>query len=300
MKVDRPKDYLRDRFSYSKLSCFAQCPRKAFYRYVAKLKGPRNEYLIFGQGAHGGQQHDNEERVKGRKPGKKEVVDAAVNAYEDDGGGEVDGFAKQHREQLNAFWSSGERDKLQPVPETIEAPFEIGLYCTADPDTEGKMLATVQGFVDVCSDEDGGKVVVDYKAVGRPVSQSGAEDSIQAALYMLGTGVDDVGAKFVSFVKYKKQAATTKVTEPVYLSADKRQKLLTFLNDTITSFRKNLKSGDWPKCDPGCWWCSETACEFYEQCYPRVNPELSKFVSVVDVKPVGTLPQPEWRKKKKS
>lgn len=299
MKVKKTINWVRDKFSYSKLSCFARCPRLAFYRYVVKLKPPPQDFLLMGRGTHAGQEHDNRERVKGRRPGKKEVLDAAVTAYEEEGGEQTDTFAEQHRAQLDAFWASGERDRIQPLPNTIEAPFELDLFCTADPDNEPRKLATIQGFVDVCSDE-GETVVVDYKTVGRPVSDSDAEESMQADLYMLGAGAGDeaVGAKFVSFVKYKKQKSSTKVSKTVYLDEYKRQKLLRFLNDTITSFRKNLKSGDFPKCDPQCWWCSPTACECYGHCYPDKDPNLGKYVSVEEVRKVGTMPQPDWRKKK--
>lgn len=292
---------LRDWFSYSKLSAFSKCPRLAFYRYVAKIKAEPREYLLAGRGTHAGQEYDNEERAKGGLPFRNEVLDRAVDIYETEGGELVDEFQKQHLLQLDAFWKSGEREKIEPLPKMIEAPFEIELFCTADPEVEPRKLATVQGFVDVVSGEGGAETVVDYKTVARPVTNADADNSIQASLYILGLEAEDktnaLGAKFVSFVKYKRQKAATKVSKVVYLTEEKRVKLLRFLNDTITSFRKNLVSGDFPKCDPACWWCSPEACDFYKLCYPKRDPGLVKYVSVEAVRPVGTLPQPDWRKR---
>lgn len=294
MKVDKPRNFLRDVFSFSKLTCFSQCPRRFFWRYVMREKSPPSEALLLGRGTHAGQEYDNEERIKGRRPTQGEVLDRAVEAYREEGGQELDAFALEHEQQLEKFWESGERDRIQPKPGSVEAPFEIELQVTGDPDREAKTPAVVQGFVDVLSEEEG-DVVVDYKTVGRPVSDRDANDSVQNTLYMVGSEAE--GARNVSFVKYGKQKPTTKVTRTVGLGEAKVSKLLDFCAETIGSIRKDLVSGNFPKCAPSCWWCSAKACEFYEKCYPEKNPNLSRFVEIGEIRPVGTLEQPEWRKK---
>jgi hypothetical protein len=296
MKVKRKQSYLSDMFSFSKLSAFAKCPRYAFYKYVVRQKVPPAEYFLLGRAAHAGQEYDNLSRTQGVRPTQGQVLDCAVNRYEEEGGADLDSFAKEHKQQLASFWESGERDRIQPIPDTIEAAFEIDVACSGEPDREPKKPATVQGFVDVLSKEEDvdSPVVIDYKTVKRAVTDSDAENSTQVDLYMLGAGA--TAARLISFVKYARQKARTKVTQTVHLVDWKRLKLLTFLSDTITSFRKNLKSGDFPKCSPGCFWCSPTACEYYEQCYPEKDPGIKRFISVEEVRPVGTLDQPEWRK----
>lgn len=39
-------------YSYSKIECFRECPRKYKYRYIDKLDEPKNKYLEFGTKFH--------------------------------------------------------------------------------------------------------------------------------------------------------------------------------------------------------------------------------------------------------
>jgi hypothetical protein len=302
MKVKREKDILSDMFSFSKLMAFAKCPRYAFYRYVARLREPSEDFFIKGRAVHDGQEFDNRERCKGKRWTIPVILDRAVTRYEEEGGAEVDAFRIEHEKQLEKYWKIGARDRLHPLRESIEAPFEIDVEVTSDPGSEPKRPATVQGFVDVVSEEDLGqpepdKVVVDYKTVARPVSDTEARESLQNHLYIVGAEVGH--ARNVSFVKEGRQKAGAKETCVVEGSTRMLKYLLTVLSDNITSFRKNLKSGDWPKCAPNCFWCKEGSCGFYDKCYPKKNPDLHKFVEITRVRPVGTLEMPEWRKRKK-
>lgn len=294
MKVDKPRDYLRDVFSISKLNTFSKCPRMFFLQYVARQRPAPTEALLIGRGAHAGMEWDNEERVKGRKPPIGEVLDRAAVAYQEEGGGDVDRFVEEHEQQL-AVYDRDFRHRFAPVKGTIEMPFEVTLNICADPDREAPEPATIQGFVDVVAEVDAeGRQVVDYKTGARPVSETEAGKSDQLTLYCLGSELEQ--ARIVNFVRYAKQKPTTKITPPIVATQARVEKLLTFCHDTISEIRRCLKSGSFPKCGPACFWCSPTACSFYEQCYGH-NPQLSRFVSIADVKPVGTIEQPEWRKR---
>jgi RecB family exonuclease len=301
MKLKKEPDILLDMFSFSKLETFAKCPRKAFYRYIVRQKTPPSLAMIKGRAVHGGQEHDNRERLKGRWPLLTEIRDKAVTQFEEEGGGEhrVDSFEEEHQIQLEKYWETGMRDALHPVKDTVEAFFEIDVDVTPDPQSEPQTKATVQGFVDKVAHDaknDGELTVVDYKTVARPVSTKEADKSLQNALYMEASGA--CFARNVSFVKEGRQHANAKTTDPVEASKKKFEFLLTFLCDNITSFRKNVKSGDWPKCTPSCFWCSPGACDYYDNCYPATNKQLGKYIQVTEVRPVGTLEVPEWRKKK--
>ena len=295
-------DYLRDKFSFSKLSTFSRCPRKAFYRYIMKKKELGVDFLLYGRAVHAGQEYDNLEKLKGKEVPVGEVLDAATASLEVEAKKEgvipaVDTFWKEHEKQLGAFETSGERAKIVPVPGTVEATFQLHVDVSNVLDEGSAVPAVVEGFVDVVSRaEDGRAVVVDYKSTERPFNSKDVTNSLQMSLYELGAETDR--SKFVSFVKQGKQKPTTKVSSCGTPSQVRTEKTLTFLGDTISSFRRCVKTGDWPKCDPSCHWCSPKACDFYELCYPRINPELSKFISISEVKPVGTLPQPDWRKSK--
>lgn len=294
MAILGKESYLFTKFSWSKLDTFARCPRKAFYRYVMRKREPVSEALLFGRGVHIGQEADNLERVKGRKRlPVGEVLDAAAEGYRGEGGSRVDAFVTEHQIQLERYEESGERAVLEPRKGSVEGAFEVRVGVTHDPDRAPEFEpAVIEGFVDCVSDEIEGGVVVDYKAVGRPVSKRDAEGSLQGELYRMGAEVP--GLKFVSFVKAGKQKPTAKVTPVVRGIQRNRSFLLQFLADTIAAFRRCWGSGDWPKCTPSCHWCSPAACGYYEMCYPGRAP--TKYIQVEEVKPVGTVPTPEWRK----
>jgi hypothetical protein len=57
MKIEKPLNWLRDVFSWSKLSSFAMCPRKAFLRYIEKVKLMSPDFFIYGRAVHKGQEH---------------------------------------------------------------------------------------------------------------------------------------------------------------------------------------------------------------------------------------------------
>lgn len=274
--------------SWSKLSTFAKCPRKAYYLYVQRYKPPPTEALLRGRGAHYGQEIDNTSKLAGEVLPIGQVLDAAVYAYEEEGGKSVDFFAKEHKAQLDTFEKSGERSQICPVPGTVESHFRIELEVPRE-EEEKPLTACVEGFVDVLSlNEEGGKSVVDYKTVARPHTLNDVRTDLQFALYAEGACADSV--KVVDFVKYVKQHPTTRVIGPVAPAS--KNKLFTFLTDTIGSFLRCVKDGHWPKCAPTCYWCSPKACEFYDKCYGSESK-----LKVTKLEPAGTLPTPDWRKK---
>lgn len=291
-----PTDWVREKFSFSKMACFAQCPRKAFLRYVMRQKQERAEFFIYGDATHSGQEHDNTERIAGRRPPRKEVLDRAAQTYKEQKGADLDGFVRDHDIQLEKFWSSGERDRIQPVKDTVEGVFQVQVDVTPDPDEEETKPALIEGYVDVVSqNEDDTRSVVDYKTMGRAVSDIEAAKSDQLALYQLGSQVEK--GRVVSFIKRGRQKPGAKVTKDRTVSESRLTRLMTFIADAIGGFRRALKTGDWPKCSPSCHWCGPDVCEFYSTCYPAKDPELEKYVKVVEVKPTGSLPQPEWRRR---
>jgi hypothetical protein len=292
-------DWLREKFSFSKMSCWARCPRKGFYRYVMKMKEEPGEPLLWGRATHAGQEYDNLERIDGRNPRMKHVLDVAADNYI---GGQKDEFVRQHTAHLETFWESGARDEIRPVPGTVESKFQLGVAVTHDPDEEPvKSPVLIEGYIDVVSArpviETGGasprKCVVDYKTVGRKPSQHQVDDNLQLALYMLGADCSD--GQLVNFIKYVKQRPKTFVSDPTPLTARRKELLLTFVSDTVSGFRRCIESGDFPKCTPECHWCGP-GCGYYSMCYPEGDGSLSDFVEVLGINPAGTLPQDDWRK----
>lgn len=298
-------DWLRDKYSFSKLSTMAKCPRMAYNKYVLKKSAPPSFAALYGSGVHGGQEWDNLEKVEGRTRTAREVLAVATAEFEEkakgadwtpgDRGAFLDKFVEEHKIQLIKFDESGERAKIKPVPGTIEEAFEIKLALPVAVDGRAAGFgdeAVVEGYVDVVSEGASGlpqdREIVDYKTAGI-VQKAGGH--MQLALEGLGAGVSN--AKAVTFIKHARQKPTTKVSEaPV--SGDVINKLMKWVADTITSFRRALITGDWPKCPPESVWCSAKACPYYRECYPSEGV-VGKFVAVKDVKIVGTLPKQAWR-----
>jgi hypothetical protein len=298
VKVKKSENMLRDKFSHSKLTLFSKCPRKAFYHYVAKIKTPSPEYFKAGRAVHEGQEWDNLERIKGNRPKMDDVIGVAVARYEREKGVEPKRFLIDHQKQMTAYWKSGARDSLHPREGTVESCFNLLVNVSADPDSEPAEPARIEGFIDVIMDKedlDTG-IVTDYKTVTRPVYDKEADSSVQNSLYMLGSEVS--AAMNISFIKEGRQHANCKLTKIARMTDAKMQYLLTVLADTIGSFRKNLKSGDWPKCFPGCYWCGPNDCDYYGMCYPAKNPQLNRFIQVTKILPTGTVPVPEWKTRK--
>jgi hypothetical protein len=150
--------------------------------------------------------------------------------------------------------------------------------------------------VDVVSQNPrtGEKTIVDYKTGVKPVYPKMADDNLQFGLYILGAPADSL--KVVNFVKAGKQKPTTKVTRPTVMTEHRHTRLLTWLSDTIKSIRRAVKTGDWPRCSPTCHYCSRTACDFFGLCYPEKDPDLPKLIQIEEIKPVGTVARPAWRK----
>lgn len=286
---------LRNKHSYSKLNTASRCMRKFFFKYVVGLK-EFQDFLIRGRAVHAGQEYDNREKLLGHILKPKHVLEAAVQALEEEGKKlekelDKDSFAREHAAQLDIYEASGERSKVRPVEGSIEAPFEINLTV---PQQEP---AVVSGFLDTLSYGVGPNdphVVVDYKAGKRPVKEKEADQSFQFDLYRLGSFEGPL--KIVNFVAGGRQKAGAQVTQAKGGGEKQRARTLNWVQATITSIRLALKTGDFPRCAPECFWCAPTACEFYRKCYPAALFEVEKLVQVQEIKRVGTLPQPEWRK----
>jgi hypothetical protein len=295
VKVEKSVDFLTEKFSFSKLQLFAKCPRRAFYKYVARRREVWSEPLLWGKAAHTGQEVDNRAKLKGEKLSISQVHEAAVAGYDDELGKEKDRFAQEHKTHLTLYHTNGERDKIVPEEKSVESRFQVGLEVTHDPDAAKPEPVVVEGFIDVVSIRpDGKRTVVDYKCTGRASTPEEAAQSHQLALYRLGAEAEY--SCLVQFIKHLKQRPTVKVTPEAIGNEERFQGLMTFLADTINAFRRCVRSGDWPKCAPICHWCSPTACGNWEVCYPKKDPMLSKFIQVTDLKPVGTLPPVDWRK----
>lgn len=292
---ERDEKAAADTFSISKLETFHRCPQRAFRKYV--LNQPdQNAFFLRGRAVHSGQEWDAREKLEGRLPHTGQVLDASVGflkAEQERSGIRVDTdrFVCEHRAQLEEYERSGLRGMIRPVPNTIEAGFEMELAL------QDQSPALITGFVDLLSyteEADPNQAVVDYKTTQRPYTDKDVLDSLQMPLYMMGAKVG--GARVVSFVAGKRQKPCVKSTSLIRLGEPMRRRLLDFLWRTITDYRAAYWDGDWPRCARQCFWCGPGICAYYGECYPAHNPGLAKLVQVGEIRPVGTLANPAWRR----
>lgn len=297
MKIET-LDWLWDKFSVSKASTFDKCPQKAQFRYVQKIKKPAElslAALLRGRAVHGGQEADCYAKLRGERLSVGQVLDAAVATFEDEAKKEdvpaakvgKDRFVEEHRRQLEIFEASGERAKIEPLPGSIEAPFEMEVLVTGE-----DRPAVIEGHVDVVSIRDGDRTVVDYKATGRAVTARESAEHTQLAMEAIGS--TSRYHQIVNFVAGKRQRPTTKVLPAVALTQQSVDRVLRWFADVIARFRKALRTGDFPRCAPESQWCCPQACEYYGDCYGQVE-NAGKYLTIQKLSPVGTLPAAEWR-----
>lgn len=279
-------EWLKDKFSFTKMTAFSKCPRFAFYKYIMRKKAPPSVALIYGRAAHMGQEEDNRAKVRGEKLRIDQVLDIAAETYKAEEGPDTDGFVKDHAAQLEKFETSGKRAQVCPKSGTIEAPFQIVFNVTHDPEEAEPTPVLVEGWTDVVSQDErtGKESVVDYKAVARAFTEADAQKDDQLTLNMVGAEAQ--AGRFVSFVKGGRQKPNCRVTRDEKLKPARLQHLLQFVADTVAGFRRCLKTGDWPKCSPKCFWCTER-CEYWEYCYPKSDPHMKDYINIEQVAPAG-------------
>ena len=296
---ERPLDWLLSKWSPSKVGSFARCPRQFFYKYVQRMKDPLNWPILFGRAVHAAMETDAYAKLRRERLPLAHLLEAGVEearhaAEAADLPARTDEVADGLGRQLEVFEARGERARILPVAGSVEAAFQVNLLV---PDRDGKPTVPVliEGFTDVVSfTEDGtGKVAVDYKSNARPLSTAEAATKGQLVLEAIGSGAD--AGRVVNFVRSGKQKETVKATADFPLTQAAKDRTLLYMGETIAEAQSALKSGDFPKCDPTSFTCNHGGnCPFGQFCFPR-EFELSKFVSVASIVPVGSLPRADWR-----
>jgi len=269
-------------FSFSKLSTFSKCAKKAYYRYVQGLR-ENPVFFLEGRAKHAGQEFDNLEKLAGKSPTMRQVLERAADSLNEEQKeleekADVDSFLVEHAGQLTSFWESGERDLVRPVEGTVEARFDMTMVV-------GGQEVEFLGYVDTLSwvGEDDEKMVVDYKTGKRPIYPGDAARSFQFEIYKWGS--DCKTGKVICFVNGGRQRSTTKITPIPKTTSVHREKTLTWVADTIQAFWEAEKTGNWQKCAPECYWCQLEVCSFYPKCYPATR--VKGLIEVPEIRLVG-------------
>lgn len=277
-----------EKYSYSKMHTFLQCPQKAYQRYILGKKEPKSAAMVLGDCVHKVHEEDNIQKVeKGVGLPDESLIELLREEFREQKVGKPDPLLEQHREQLKVY--APDRDKLMPVTGSIEGQWEVQVQL---PEQEP---AVVWGFVDLMAYEDSGeKVTWDYKNVKRAFTDKEAEKSVQLELYRIGSGTELAG--LIQFVGGARQRPTTRITK-VRGTPESREKTLRVVASAIEGWRAAVRTGVWPKCAPEQYYCAPGVCGFYGTCYPRESKTPA--IAVGKVSLVGSLPPADWRKDKK-
>jgi putative RecB family exonuclease len=171
------------RFSYSRLSTFADCPRRYEFRYVARRREAFDSVeAVLGRAVHETLAWLYTEREGGESPGEANALEHFTNGFRAALGPSVrvirqgDSFERHEdlgRSMIAAHHQDGfARDALRSLG--IEERFDLPL--------DGGWRFT--GVIDRRAvDRDGALHLVDYKTTGRPPETLGPEDDFQLRSY---------------------------------------------------------------------------------------------------------------------
>lgn len=249
-----------------------RCGLQYQFRYMDGLVIPPGMAALKGRGLHGGAQVNMRQKLDTRKDlPAKDIVDAAVAAFETDLQGDVQltdeeqskgkeavvGEAKDSVVKLAQCHAEEQAPEYQPV--LVETKVTIEL-----PNLSRDLL----GIIDL-ADEQGR--VVDFKTTKRKKPQSEADDSVQlttyAAAYAAKFGKPPESVRLDVLVqtdkKTERQAPLDSARGPADFAA---------LAHRINALDKMIEHGVFMPAPPGSWYCSVKWCGYWGKC-PAVNSE---------------------------
>jgi hypothetical protein len=261
-------DYELHHLSYSQLWLFSSCPKRWFLERVEKLRMVPQWALVTGSSIHKGLETNNLEIASGQKglmPG--EIVESAIAEMEGFEGVEEmekngvsvpldkakDRFAKEATAPVTQYKHEMEPDLLQEGEITgveEEVNFEIG-------------GVPFVGYLDLVL--EGAGLFFDYKFVSRKKSDHAIRYDAQSRLYQLAK--PDCSASLIQLIRGSKRCEEGKIP-----NLDRATNGITAWAETqVSAIKVALKTGVFPRCQPGSWQCSKQTCSFFRNCYPATK-----------------------------
>ena len=247
------------RVSASRLQTFHQCRLKFYFRYVAKLKGPKSPALHVGSSVHYVLQCWNWARWKG------EVIDLAilrllfgsfwVFAQAED---PVAWGDESEPAEMAMTWSLARMYLEQtPIPPN-EKPEAVEVAVEADLSAHG--LPTLIGFIDLV--RAGGRIV-DFKTAAQTPNSSRAlhlhelQLSCYGVLYRDATGHKEGGFELHHLVKLKTPKLVVTTAGPMTPAQESK------LFRAMESYVAGVQREDWVP-NPSVMGCA--CCEYFGEC----------------------------------
>lgn len=245
-----------DHFSVSQLTLYLQCPRKYRFRYIdGCLPEHRAPAMLLGSAVHSGVAWWWGERQEGREPPLESVLrifradwtaaitDPVPVAWD----GQTPKEARNLGEGLVRLFV--ERFALEPVPEAVEARFEVPLR---DPATGQEVGLPLVGYLDFAQ----GGTLYELKTCARKTSPSNW--SLQLAAYAWASEQTTGRPPQVRVVELIK----TKEPKIEVLDAHVSPKDLLFFLEVATEAIQSIRSHAFHP-NPG-WYCA--SCEYRHGC----------------------------------
>ncbi len=244
---------LPEHTSASQLTCYAACPRKYYYRYVAKIEPEtRGDGLVLGSAVHSTLSWWFDERRLGRTPSGAErlaLLRADLHASLSEAEGErVERLTTESVRLIDAFIARcGDFDVTH-----CEAPIAISLI---DPETGEVMPRQLIGYLDFCL---AGGNVVELKTARTAYSRMAIATNLQFAAYC--AALDFVGGggslNLVALIRTKTARVQVETITP---SSDRTR----WFMSVACALERGIAAGIYPP-TPSVMNC--VACEFRGPC----------------------------------
>ncbi len=237
---------LPDKFSFSQIACFLQCPLEYKYRYYLRLPLPGSHYFSFGSTIHAVLQHyleayqhslSNlqpdlfEKQTKSELPPEKLLLELLDREWIDDwyrNKAQKEQYKERGNQILKTFYQYS-KDNL-PNPKLIEQPFTLKLG--------DKQQYLFNGKIDRADNSTEGLVLIDYKTSEKVPSKTAGNDVDQLRIYQLACR--DFFEQPVSKLQYWYLVPNQIVDVPLAKEQD-FEKLITKLTDTIEQIRESVQ-----------------------------------------------------------
>jgi hypothetical protein len=250
-------EYLRTTVSASRLSCWAQCRLKFFFRYVLQLVTPTSPALHIGSVVHGVLQKWSMARWRGEDCQAEDLKAEYEQQWADRQQDTVIPWKDSEAKERGTAWNSLEHYLAEtPIP-ADERPVAVEVRAEADLSRQG--LPKLIGFMDLVRP---GGVIVDYKNSGKTpngkqvLHQHEMQLSCYGVLYRDSTDQTEGGFELHHLVRTKTPKVI--VTEAPPMTNDQQARLFR----VIESYLDGLDREDFvPSAGFTCG-----ACEYFDEC----------------------------------
>lgn len=250
-------EYLRSTVSASRLSCWAQCRLKFFFRYVLQLVTPPSPALHIGSVVHAVLQKWSLARWRGEDCTSEALKADYEQQWAERQQDTVVPWKQSEDKERDTAWNSLQHYLAEtPIP-ADERPEAVEVRAEADLGRHG--LPTLIGFMDLVRP---GGLIVDFKSSGKTpnteqvLHQHELQLTAYGVLYRDATGQKESGFELHHLVRTKTPKVI--VTEAPPMTASQQSRLFR----SIDSYLEGLDRADFVP-SPG-FTCG--ACEYFDEC----------------------------------